>query len=139
MTNPTHLKLGLLGLAGTVVAVAVALQLLVGGGDASSDNLDGGQPSLGVPAPGFAGLVDEMVVIEGTEENGGPLSLGVPAPGFAGLVDEMVVFEGEPVTPYADHEVKNLEEPPQIEPTQAPDQPPEVLIVPEATIVPEDS
>ena len=154
MTNPTHLGPGLPGVSAAVVAVAVALQLLVGGADVSNDDLGGGQPSLGVPAPGIARLVDEMLVIDSTEETGGQLSLGVPAPGFAGLVDEMVVadpspnataeeleraehdiqplfIEGEPVTPYTAHEVKNLEVTPQIEPTQASDQPLEVQIATE--------
>ena len=153
-------KLGLLGVSAAVVAVAVAAQLLVGGGGPSSDDLGGSEPATQQhPAPGFAGLVDEMVVADSspepaTEGNSGSPSLGVPAPGFAGLVDEMVVadlspkataeemekaerqtqplfIEGEPVTPYAGHEVKSLEEPEQIKPTQVPDQPLEVLFATE--------
>ena len=56
---------------------------------------DAVDPSLGVPAPGFEGLVDETIVIDGadsTTNEGGELSLGVPAPGFEGIIDELIVI-----------------------------------------------
>ena len=107
MTHPKAWKLILAGLGTAGVAVAIAVPLaMAGGGEPPQEQAASTDPTtLGVPAPGFAGRVDEMIVIDGPPEplfNDGeqdsdaPTSLRVPAPGFAGKVDEMIVGEGPP-------------------------------------------
>ena len=119
MTHVKAWKLVVAGLGTAAVAVAIAVPLaLAGGGDPSNEQIaDTDLPTLGVPAPGFAGKVDEMIVGDGPGE---PLFIeGEPIdeaqPGATGR-DLQGIAVGEPVPGGIGPVVVNVPELPTVEP-----------------------
>jgi len=95
MSNAKALKIILTGgVVAGVAAVAIGVSLAMNGdGNPQLSVPHTDSTSLGVPAPGYAGLIDEMIANDDDELLDAPISLRVPAPGFAGQVEEMIVLD----------------------------------------------